>query len=136
MTTNAHRIKTDPDIYEPFNIAQAYRAGDLIFVSGQAALDDDGTIVGIGEFEIQARRSIENLARVLEAGGSGLDKLVKVTILVTDIAQFETVVKLRAEYFTAPYPADTICEVRSLALPELMFEIEAIAIADGSIIDA
>jgi len=136
MTTNAHRIKTDPDIYEPFNIAQAYRVGDLIFVSGQAALDDDGTIVGIGEFEIQARRSIENLARVLEAGGSGLDKLVKVTILVTDIAQFETVVKLRAEYFTAPYPADTICEVRSLALPELMFEIEAIALADGSIIDA
>ena len=136
MTTNAHRIKTDPDIYEPFKIAQAYRAGDLIFVSGQAALDDDGTIVGVGEFEIQARRSIENLARVLEAGGSGLDKLVKVTILVTDIAQFETVVKLRAEYFTAPYPADTICEVRSLALPELMFEIEAIALADGSIIDA
>ena len=136
MTTNAHRIKTDPDNYEPFKIAQAYRVGNLIFVSGQAAIDDDGAIVAVGDFEAQARRSIENLARVLEAGGSGLDKLVKVTILVTDIAKFDTVVKLREEYFTAPYPADTIFEVRSLALPDLLFEIEAVALADGRIIDA
>ena len=119
MPTNAHRIKTEPDIYEPFRIAQAYRAGDLIFVSGQAALDDTGAVVGAGDFEAQARRSIENLARVLEAGGSGLAKLVKVNILVTDISRFDVVMKLREEYFTPPYPADTICEVRSLALPGL-----------------
>jgi len=136
MPTNAYRIKTDNDIYESFRIAQAYRVGDLIFVSGQAALDDDGAIVGDGDFEAQARRSIENLSRVLAAGGSGLEKLVKVTIFVTDISQFETVLALREEYFTAPYPADTICEVKSLALPELMFEIEAVALADGEIIDA
>ncbi len=136
MTTNAHRIKTDPDNYEPFKIAQAYRVGDLIFVSGQAAIDDNGAIVAVGDFEAQARRSIENLGRVLEAGGSGLDKLVKVTILVTDISKFDIVVKLREEYFTAPYPADTIFEVGSLALPELLFEIEAVALADGKIIDA
>ena len=136
MPTNAYRIKTDPDNYEPFKIAQAYRAGDLIFVSGQAAIDDDGAIVGIGDFEAQARRSIENLAHVPKAGGSGLDKLVKVTILVTDMSNFETVVKLREEYFTAPYPADTIFEIRSVALPELLFEIEAVALADGKIADA
>jgi len=136
MPTNAYRIKTDNDIYESFRIAQAYRVGDLIFVSGQAALDDDGAIVGDGDFEAQARRSIENLSRVLAAGGSGLEKLVKVTIFVTDISQFETVLALREEYFTAPYPADTICEVKSLALPKLMFEIEAVALADGEIIDA
>jgi 2-iminobutanoate/2-iminopropanoate deaminase len=51
MTTKAHRVKIDPDNYEPFKIAQAYRVGDLIFVSGQAAIDDDGAIVGIGDFE-------------------------------------------------------------------------------------
>ena len=135
MPTDAYRIRTDNDIYEPFRIAQGYRVGDLIYVSGQAALDDHGVVVGPGDFEAQARRSIENLARVLEAGGSGLDKLIKVTILVTDISAFESVVKLREEYFTAPYPADTICEVKSLALPELMFEIEAIALADGEVID-
>ena len=57
------------------------------------------------------------------------------TIFVTDISEFETVVKLREEYFTPPYPADTICEVKSLALPGLMFEIEAIALADGEVLD-
>lgn len=133
---NARRIKTDPDIYAPFNIAQAHRVGDLIFVSGQAALDDTGAVIGVGDFEAQAVKSIENLSRVLEAGGSGLDKLVKVTIFVTDISQFEVVVKLRQEYFTPPYPADTICEVRSLALPDILFEIEAVALADGEVLDA
>jgi len=135
MSADAYRIKTENDIYERFKIAQAYRVGDVIYVSGQAALDDDGAIIGPGDFETQARASIRNLARVLEAGGSGLDKLVKVTIFVTDISQFDTVMKLREQYFTAPYPADTICEVKSLALPELMFEIEAIALADGEIVD-
>ena len=135
MPTDAHRVRTDNDIYEPFKIAQAYRVGDLIFVSGQAALDDHGVVVGPGDFAAQARQSIESLARVLEAGGSGLDKLVKVTIFVTDISEFETVVKLREEYFTPPYPADTICAVKSLALPGLMFEIEAIALADGEVLD-
>ena len=96
--------------------------------------DLDGNIVA-GDFETQARQSIENLAKVLQAGGSGLDKLVKVNIYVTDISQFETVMKLRQEYFSPPYPADTICEVKSLALPELQFEIEAVALADGEVLD-
>ena len=135
MPLDAHRVRTEPDLYEPFCIAQAHRVGGLVFVSGQAALDDAGTVVGIGDFEAQARRSIENLARVLEAAGSGLDRLVKVTILVTDMTHFETVVRLRREYFTPPYPADTICQVQPLALPDLMFEIEAIALADGRVID-
>ena len=136
MPCDAYQIKTKPDIYEPFNIAQAYRLGDLIIVSGQAALDDNGEVVGHGDFETQARKSIENLATVLAAAGSDLEKLVKVTIYVTDISQFDIVMRLRAELFTPPYPADTICEVRSLALPELMFEIEALALADGNVVSA
>ena len=72
---------------------------------------------------------------MLQAAGTDLDKLVKVTILVTDLSDFDTVKKLRQEYFTPPYPADTICEVRALAYPELMFEIEGIALADGEVLD-
>ena len=135
MVTNAVRIKTDPDPYEQFFISQAIRVGDLIFVSGQAAIDDNGEIVA-GDFEAQARHSIENLSKVLKAGGSGLDKLVKVTIYVTDISKFDVVMNLRQEYFSAPYPADTICEVKSLALPTLQFEIEAVALADGQVLES
>lgn len=134
MATNAIRVKTQPDPYEQFFISQAIRVGDLIYVSGQASIDLYGNVVE-GDFETQARQSINNLGKVLAAGGSSLDKLVKVTIFVTDISKFDVVMKLRQEYFSAPYPADTICEVKSLALPELQFEIEAIALTDGRVLE-
>jgi len=134
MTTNATRIKTDPDPYEPFKIAQAYRAGDLIFVSGQASIDSDGNLVGIGDFDAQAKQSLENLQSVLQAGGSDLSKLIKVTIYMKDMGNFPKIVALREAYFTPPYPADTIVEITSLALPELEIEIEAIALANGEIV--
>ena len=66
---------------------------------------------------------------MLEAGGSSLERVVKVTIFLTDMANFPKIVELRGKWFTPPYPADTIVEVTSLALPELEIEIEAIAVA-------
>lgn len=131
MATDAIQIKTDPDPYEAFNIAQAYKAGDFIFISGQAALDLQGNIIGEGDFEAQAVQAFENLKAVLAAAGSGMDKLIKVTIYVTDMAHFGTVVAMRERYFSPPWPADTLVEVAALALPELMIEIEGIALADG-----
>ena len=133
--TDAIRVKTEPDIYEPFNIAQGYRVGDLVIVSGQAALDERGEIVGVGDFDAQAEQTFSNLERVLRAAGTNLSKVIKVTIYLTDMSQFEKIVALRERFFTAPYPADTIVEVRSLALPELEIEIEAMALADGEIRD-
>ena len=123
------RIRTEPDPYEPYRISQAIRAGDLIFVSGQAAICEYGELVGVGDFDAQAEQAFRNLQRVLEAGGSGLDRIVKVTIFLTDMANFPKIVALRGLWFSEPYPADTIVEVGSLALPELEIEIEAIALA-------
>ncbi len=136
MSTDAIQVKTDPDPYEPFNIAQGYRVGDLVFVSGQAALDAQGNIVGEDDFEAQAVQAMENLAGVLAAAGSSLDQVVKVTIYVTDMAYFETVVAIRQRYFSPPWPADTLVEVSALALPALMFEIEAVALAGGQVLPA
>lgn len=133
MATDAIQIKTNPDPYEAFNIAQAYKAGDFIFVSGQAALDLEGNIVGDGDFGAQAVQAFENLRAVLMAAGSGIDKLIKVNIYVTDMANFESVVAIRERYFSPPWPADTLVEVSALALPELMIEIEGVALADGEI---
>ena len=133
MATDATQIKTNPDPYEAYNIAQAYRAGDFIFVSGQAALDLEGNLVGVGDFDAQAVEAFENLKAVLTAGGSGLDRLIKVTIYVTDMTNFESVVAIRERYFSPPWPADTLVEVSSLALPELMIEIEGVALADGEV---
>lgn len=133
VSVNARRITTDPDPFEPFKIALGYRVGDLVFISGQASIDEHGQIVGVGDFDAQAKQVLANLRRVLEAGGSSLDQVIKVTIFLTDMKNFPKVVELRSRYFTKPYPADTIVEVSSLAFPELEIEIEAIAIADGTI---
>ncbi len=122
------QVKTDPDPYEPFRLSQAMRVGEMLYVSGQAAIDLDGNLVGVGDFDAQAEQTFRNLQAVLEAGGSSLERIVKVTIFLTDMANFPKIVELRGKWFTPPYPADTIVEVTSLALPELEIEIEAIAL--------
>lgn len=133
MPVDATRIQTDPDYYEPFKIAQAYRVGDLIITSGQAAIDKGGNIVGISDFDAQAAQTLANLDELLKEAGSDLSKVIKVTIYLRDMANFPKILKLRERHFTPPYPADTIVEVSSLALPELEIEIEAIALAAGEV---
>jgi 2-iminobutanoate/2-iminopropanoate deaminase len=124
------QITIDPDPYKPFRLAQGYRVGELLFISGQAAIDGKGRIVGGGDFDAQARQVFENLNRVLRSGGSSLRNVVKVTIFLRDMSNFSKIVELRERYFTPPYPADTIVEVSSLYSPEALIEIEAIAVAD------
>ncbi len=126
--TDVRPIRLDPDPYEPFRLSQGFRVGDLLLISGQAAIDEHGVLVGVGDFDAQAEQVFLNLGRVLEAGGSSLERVVKVTIFLTDMANFPKIVELRGKWFTPPYPADTIVEVTSLALPELELEIEAIAV--------
>ena len=121
------QVRTEPDPYEPFLLSQAIRAGDQLFVSGQAGYGDDGRIVE-GGFRAQGEQAFANLDRALRAGGSGLDRVVKVTIYVTDMSHFPEVVELRRKFFREPYPADTIVEVKGLYTPEAMIEIDAIAL--------
>lgn len=123
------QIRTDPDPYEPYRLSQGFRIGDVLVVSGQAAIGENGQIVGAGDFDAQAEQVFRNLARVLEAGGSSLENVVKVTIFLTDMSNFPKIVELRGRWFTPPYPADTIVQVGALALPELEIEIEALALA-------
>ena len=122
------QIRVDPDPYEPYRLSQGFRVGDFVFISGQAAIDPEGQLVGAGDFDAQAEQAFSNLRRVLEAGGSSLEQVVKVTIFLTDMGNFPKIVDLRGKWFSPPYPADTIVEVGSLALPELEIEIEAIAV--------
>jgi reactive intermediate/imine deaminase len=120
------RVTTQPDPYEPYLLSQGIKFGNLLFISGQAGAGDDGRIVE-GGFRAQGEQAFANLRRALEAGGSSLRDVVKVTIFVTDMAHFAEVVELRRRYFAPPYPADTIAEVRALYDPRALIEIEAIA---------
>ncbi|ANN65443.1 RidA family protein [Bordetella bronchialis] len=120
------QVITRPDNYAPFLLSQGIRFGNLLFISGQAGAGDDGKIVS-GGFAAQGEQAFLNLRRALEAGGSSLKDVIKVTIFVTDMGRFQDVVALRRRFFSAPYPADTIAEVKALYDPAAMIEIEAIA---------
>jgi 2-iminobutanoate/2-iminopropanoate deaminase len=123
------QIVVDPEVYRRHRLSAGFRVGELLFVSGQAGTDTAGEVVGVGDFSAQAEQALRNLKRVLEAGGSTLVHVAKVTIFLTDMANLEHVVGLRSKWFAPPYPAETIVEVQALYRPEVVFEIEAIAIA-------
>lgn len=120
------RVTTTPDNYAPFLLSQGIRFGNLLFISGQAGADEGGKIVE-GGFRAQGEQAFANLRRALMAGGSSLRDVIKVTIFVTDMGYFQEVVELRRKFFSEPYPADTIAEVKALYDPDVMIEIEAIA---------
>ena len=126
----AEPIALDPDPLAPYRISPGYKANGMLFLSGHAAISEAGELVGVGDFDAQAKATFESLQRTLKAGGSDLSRVIKVTIYLTDMGYFERIVDFRGQWFSEPYPADTIVEVRALALPELMIEIEAIAMAD------
>ena len=123
-------IQLDPDPLAPFRISPGFKVDGILYLSGHAAISESGELMGIGDFDAQAEATFESLNRTLRAGGSDLSQVIKVTIYLTDMSHFDKIVALREKWFTQPYPADTIVEVSSLALPELMIEIEAIAAAN------
>ena len=125
---NAYRVKTDPDPYEAFKIAQAYRSGNHVYVSGQAAINQGGNIVGVGEFDAQDEQVFANLKSVLEAGGSAMERIIKVNIYVTEIAEREEAWRARAEFFTGDFPCSTLVCVSQLFKPDALVEIEAIGV--------
>ena len=126
------RVTTENDWYEPYKIALAWKVGDLVFTSGQAAITEQGEVVGLGDFDAQVEQTMKNVARVLELAGSSLKDIVKVNIYVTDMTNFPKVLELREKYFSYPWPADTIVEVTALAVPGLMIEVDATAVVSAA----
>lgn len=122
------RVATTPDWYEPYRISQAIRANGFIYVSGQAGIDEQGRTVP-GGFLGQGRQAFRNVQRVLAAAGADLTDVVKIGIFVRDMAaDLDDVIRLREEFLSEPYPADTLLEVSSLAQPDWRIEVEAVAV--------
>jgi 2-iminobutanoate/2-iminopropanoate deaminase len=105
---------------------QARREGDLVFCSGQIALDPASGQLVPGGVVAEARRVLENLRAVLGAAGGDLGSVVKTTVFLVDMADFAAVNEVYAAFFAAPYPARSTVAVA--ALPRgARVEIEAIA---------
>src|SRR5262252_6593964 len=101
--------------------------GRLLFISGMSARRADGSIAGIGNIEQQTRQVCENLKAAVEAAGGTLDDICRVDVYVRNMEHFDTIHKVRREYFKAPAPASTMVEVTKMVSPEYLIEISAIA---------
>jgi len=106
--------------------SQAIRLSDFVFTSGQLPLTPEGSIVS-DDVEMQARQSMTNVSRILEAAGTTTGSIVKCTIFITSIDDFPTVNEVYQSFLSEPYPARSTVAVA--ALPKgAKVEIEAIAV--------
>jgi 2-iminobutanoate/2-iminopropanoate deaminase len=114
-----------------YSYSHAVRMGDLIFVSGQVGRDEKGDLIGPGDVRAQTEQAFRNLKLILEAAGSGMHKVGKLTVLITNLDYRPIVQEVRARVFAevGHLPASTLAVVASLAVPEWLVEIEAIAAA-------
>jgi len=99
----------------------------LIFVAGQLARDKNGNVVGKGDMGAQIRQVGENIKAALAAAGATLADIVKTNTYTTDIEELFRHVDVRMQYFGAAMPTSTTVEVRRLAHPDFMIEIEVMA---------
>ncbi|UCH20914.1 MAG: RidA family protein [Deltaproteobacteria bacterium] len=126
----AHEILKLKSVHSTVGYSHAAKAGNSLYVAGQIAQDVDGNLVGKGDFETQVRQVYTNLKNImLEAGGS-LQDIVKMTTFLTHYNYIETFRSVRNEYLSEPFPPNTLLIIESLALPDYMIEIEAIAVLD------
>ena len=102
--------------------------GRLVFVSGMTARRPDGTIAGIGDIEAQTRQVCENVKSAVEAAGGTLNDVCRVDVFVRNMEDFETIHKVRREYFSPPLPASTMVEVTKMVSPDYLIEMSAIAV--------
>ena len=125
------RFLTPATLSPPFGYSHVVEApaGSIVYVSGQVPLDAEGQLVGEGDFAVQTRQVFENLTRALEAADATWSDVVKLDYFLRDVGQIGAVRAIRDEYVdTANPPASTLVEVSSLFSPDVLVEIQAVAI--------
>ncbi|SFQ00408.1 RidA family protein [Caldicoprobacter faecalis] len=120
-------VHTDkaPTAIGPYS--QAIDTGALIYTSGQIPIDPSTGQVVSGGIKEQTAQVLENLKNVLEAAGSGMEKVIKTTVFMKDLSDFSAMNEVYAKYFSEPYPARSCVEVNRLP-KDVLIEIEAVAL--------
>jgi 2-iminobutanoate/2-iminopropanoate deaminase len=112
---------------EDWEFSQSILAdGAFVYTSGQGGFGPDGEVVDPDDFEAQLRQAYANLAAVLEAAGASLDTVVKTTVYLARVEDYDTFRRVRHEMFTPPYPASTAIQGRML-FEGMLVEMDAVA---------
>ncbi len=125
------RHSNPPAMPRPVGYTQVVEVtgGRMVYVSGQVALDVENRLVGEGDFAAQAGQCFENVRRALADSGLGFGHVVKLGLYVTDVAHLATLRSVRDEFVdTARPPASTLVQVAALFRPDLLVEVEVIAV--------
>jgi enamine deaminase RidA (YjgF/YER057c/UK114 family) len=126
---SARKITT-PNVPEPAGgiYANCFVVGDQVLMSGMTAGGPDGKPIGGDSMEAQARAVFTKIRHLVEAAGATMDDIVKMTVYVTDMSKRPEIGKVRSEVFPRAKPCSTLVEVKSLAGPGLLIEVDATAI--------
>ena len=115
--------------YEPLiGFSRGVRVGDTVYVSGTVAWGPEGTLVGPGDVYAQAKQAIANIEAALREAGASLRDVVRTRIYLTDISRWEEAARAHREAFADVRPASSLLEVSRLAGPDMLVEIEAVAV--------
>ena len=120
-----------PGVIEPFGVfssAAWQPEGKVLHISGQVSEDAEGALVGIGDISVQTRQVLVNIETILSAVGGQMSDIAKVTVFIKDMSMLDEIHRVRAEFFTRPYPASSLVQVVELVKPEYLIEIEAVAV--------
>jgi enamine deaminase RidA (YjgF/YER057c/UK114 family) len=120
-----------PGLVKPTGYTHVVVAADrrTVYIAGQVAFDSSGQVMGEGDFRAQAEQVYANLRRALESVGASFQDLVKTTTFITDAKQVAVLREVRPRYLDPTHPpANTLLVVSALARPELMLEIEGVAV--------
>jgi enamine deaminase RidA (YjgF/YER057c/UK114 family) len=112
--------------------SRAVRVGDLVFVSGTVAWGPDGKLVGKGDVYVQAKQTLANIEGYLREMGASLKDVVRTRIYLTDIGRWREVARAHREAFGDVRPASSMLEISRLAEPEMLVEIEAVAVLSAA----
>jgi 2-iminobutanoate/2-iminopropanoate deaminase len=114
-----------PRAVAPFS--QGVRVGSLVFTAGQASIDLDANVVGVGDIRVQTEQTLKNLSAALERCGATIRDIVKMTIWIRDFNDYDGMNEVYARWFEPPEPVRA-CVRSELVFPELLVEMEAIAV--------
>ena len=110
------------------HIVEVTGPNKTIYISGQIAYDKDGKLVGAGDMQAQAEQVFKNLEAALTAAGAKFSDVVKMNSYITDMSRIQAVRDVRARYFKDSLPASTFVQVAGLVRPDLLLEIEVVAV--------
>jgi reactive intermediate/imine deaminase len=125
------RVSSVSPYEDVIGFSRAVRVGDLVFVSGTVAWGPDGKLVGKGDVYAQAKQTLANIEGYLREAGASLEDVVRTRIYLTDIGRWQEVARAHREAFGDVRPASSLLEISRLAEPEMLVEIEAVAVVSG-----